>query len=132
MNDHRLLALRLGSSSMGCSRYFLPLPPLFRFTVSWPILRPFTSAFRSRRTFFVNTTPDGTRIGWLFAPPSTTRRDVTHEFTERRPFGDEVDFTNRRLNDRFDALQNEARAHWPSCLSRQKHRHSPIFAEAPE
>jgi hypothetical protein len=79
-----------------------------------------------------NSPPDGARIGWLFAPPSTTRRDLTHEFTERRPFGDEVDFADRRLNDRLDTLRNEARAHWPSCLSRQKHRHSPIFAEAPE
>jgi hypothetical protein len=52
MNENRLLAVAAGSFSMGCSQYFLPLPPLFRFTVSWPILRPSTSAFRSRQAFF--------------------------------------------------------------------------------
>ena len=39
---------RLGSFSMGCSRYFPPLPPLFRFTVSWPILRPSTKRLSAR------------------------------------------------------------------------------------
>ena len=52
MNENRLWPSRLGSFSLGCSRYFLTLPPLFRFTVSWPILRPSTSAFRSRQAFF--------------------------------------------------------------------------------
>jgi hypothetical protein len=80
----------------------------------------------------VNTTPNGARIGWLFASTSTMRRDLTHEFTERRPFGDEIDFTDRRLNNCFDAFRNEARAYWSSSPSRQKYRHPPIFAEEPD
>ncbi len=83
-----------------------------------------------KRIDAVNTTPDGARIGRLLSVISATRRDLTHEFTERRPLGNEIDLTNRGLNDRLDALRNVTRAHWPSCLSRQEHRNSPIFTEA--
>jgi hypothetical protein len=80
----------------------------------------------------VSTTPDGARIGRLFAALSTTLRDLTHELTERWALGDEIDFANRRLNDRFDAFRNQPRAYGSSCPKGQKHRHPPIFAEEPD
>ncbi len=64
------------------------------------------------------------------SPTSATRGNLAHQLTERRPFGDEVDLTNRRLNDRLNALRDVARPCRPSRLSRQEHRDPPIFTEA--
>jgi hypothetical protein len=78
----------------------------------------------------VNTPPDGACIGWLLSRTSATRGNLAHQLTERRPFGNEVDLTNRRLNDRLNALRDVARSCRPSCLSRQERRHPPVFTEA--
>jgi hypothetical protein len=51
----------------------------------------------------VNPSPDGACIGRLLSATPATRRNLAHELTERRPFGNEVDLTNRRLNDSFNA-----------------------------
>jgi hypothetical protein len=78
----------------------------------------------------VNAAPDGARIGRLLSLTSATRCNLAHKFAERRPFGNEVDLTNRRLNDRLNAIRDVARAYRPSRLSRQEQRRPPIFVEA--
>src|ERR1700722_2871575 len=52
MNDNRLLAVAAGVVFYGLLAAFPLLPRLFRSMVSWLILRPSMTAFRSRLAFF--------------------------------------------------------------------------------